>query len=397
MKKKISSRLFFTVIWRGIAQVFCFIGRFLGYKGGNSYTKALWRISATCLTALLFLFTICIIYTFTVNVVIPKYVQPSLNPEWSDEYISNHIVFQTDNWSGKTRVYNKVTGATLLEDVDWVTVSGDNDSLAVFSKDGKRGYLNRFTGKTAIPNIYSRAWIFSEGVAAVEINGKLQFIDKQGKVTIDKDFEIHHSMPDVVFHNGYCLLKSPENGKIGIIDRKGNWALKPECTDITRVDSFWIVEKNNGSTAVLGEGLKVVLPYIKGFYYIENNGIFAAMPDHTLRRYDFSGSIIDSLYIRSVAQIKYSTGELKYIPTEYYNDGDSITISTAFEPINIKATTKCLCYQADWGWYGLMSSDGHIITPPSFSEIKAVNADLFLCKDENGYSVLLDGKGNRVK
>ena len=44
-----------------------------------------------------------------------------------------------------------------------------------------------------------------------------------------------------------------------------------------------------------------------------------------------------------------------------------------------------------------MSSDGHIITPPSFSEIMAVNADLFLCKDENSYSVLLDGKGNRVK
>ncbi len=87
MKKENFVQIIFTVIWRGIAQVFCFIGRFLGYKGGNSYTKALWRISATCLTALLFLFTICIIYTFTVNVVIPKYVQPSLNPEWSDEYI----------------------------------------------------------------------------------------------------------------------------------------------------------------------------------------------------------------------------------------------------------------------------------------------------------------------
>ena len=74
---------------------------------------------------------------------------------------------------------------------------------------------------------------------------------------------------------------------------------------------------------------------------------------------------------------------------------DILVISS--EPVNIKDIYKNLCYQADLGWYGLMSSDGHIITPPSFSEIKAVNADLFLCKDENGYRVLLDGKGYRVK
>ena len=74
---------------------------------------------------------------------------------------------------------------------------------------------------------------------------------------------------------------------------------------------------------------------------------------------------------------------------------DILVISS--EPVNIKDIYKNLFYQTDLGWYGLMSSDGHIITPPSFSEIKAVNADLFLCKDENGYSVLLDGKGNRVK
>ena len=74
---------------------------------------------------------------------------------------------------------------------------------------------------------------------------------------------------------------------------------------------------------------------------------------------------------------------------------DILVISS--EPVNIKDIYKNLFYQTDLGWYGLMSSDGHIITPPSFSENKAVNADLFLCKDENGYSVLLDGKGNRVK
>ena len=37
MKKSISFRLFFTVLWRGICQVFRFLGKFFGYKDGSSY------------------------------------------------------------------------------------------------------------------------------------------------------------------------------------------------------------------------------------------------------------------------------------------------------------------------------------------------------------------------
>ena len=100
--------------------MFRFLGTFFGYKDGSSYAKVLWRVSATCLTVLLALFTGCFLYAFTTEVVIPKWISPSLNPEWESQRISNRVVFQKDYWSRKTRVYNEATGKVVFKDADWI-------------------------------------------------------------------------------------------------------------------------------------------------------------------------------------------------------------------------------------------------------------------------------------
>lgn len=397
MKKKISFRLFFTVLWRGITQVFCFVGKLLGYKDESSYAKVIWRISATCLTALLLLFTVCFLYAFTKEVIVCKWIEPSLNPEWESEYISSHIMFQRDYRSGKTRVYDKVAEKVMLENVDWVVVSADHDSLAVFAKEGKRGYINRFTGEIAISNIYSRAWVFSEGLAAVEKDGKLQFIDHGGNVAIKDSFMPHNEQSSFVFHQGYCLLKNPVNGSLGLIDKTGSWALKPEFLNITRVDSLWVVKKRDGEMAVLDGEMRLVLPFMRGKYYIIGDEILAVMPSHVIRKYDLKGRIVEPFFVRNIEQMTYSTGELRYMVSERREDEDYISEDAACDPVNIQATAKCQRYEADYGWYGLISFDGHVITPPSFSDIIAVGSDLFLCTDENGYGILLDDKGNRIR
>ncbi|MBO4600105.1 MAG: hypothetical protein J5641_05140 [Bacteroidales bacterium] len=54
-------------------------------------------------------------------------------------------------------------------------------------------------------------------------------------------------------------------------------------------------------------------------------------------------------------------------------------------------------YEAECGWYGLMTPDGRQLTPPSYYSIDAVNKDLYLCKTLYGHGVLLNGKGLRVE
>ena len=395
MKKSISFRLFFTVLWRGICQVFRFLGKFFGYKDGSSYAKVLWRVSATCLTVLLALFTGCLLYAFTTEVVIPKWISPSLNPEWESQRISNHVVFQKDYWGRKTRVYNEATGKVVLKDADWIVTSEDHDSLAVFAKDGKRGYINRFTGEVAIPAIYTRAWVFSEGLAAVEKDGELLFIDHSGDIVIDKGFEVHCSMPAYAFHDGYCLVKNPVNGNIGLIDRKGEWKLQPEYLDIRNLDSVWVVETVDGQEAVFDKGLNAILPFSDAEYYATGEAIVATLSDHTVRKYDFRGKLIESFCISDVEQMTYETGQLHYAETcEDDSDGE---YGGTEDPVNVLATAKCFRYQAEYGWYGLMSPDGRVVTPPSYEYIRAIGADLYLCGDGHGNNILLDGKGDRVQ
>lgn len=140
MKKTISFRLFFTVLGRGICQVFRFIGKLFGYKDKSTYAKVVWRISATCLTTLLLLFTFCVLYAFVTNVIIPKWTDFRIQKyAWENTPISHRIVFQQNYREKETRVYDKVAKKVLLKDIDWVVTSDDNDSLAVFAQAGKRG------------------------------------------------------------------------------------------------------------------------------------------------------------------------------------------------------------------------------------------------------------------
>ena len=236
--KKVTFKEYFSTLLGGLWQaVLWIVGLFgykdesqavlwivglFGYKDESSFGKVVKRIFALCATILLILFTGCVLYAFATEVVYDEWLRPHINDKvWNEKHISNHIVFQQMYYSDKGRVYDKNKRIVLLNDVDWVVTSSDKDSLAVFARNGKRGYINRFTGEIAIPENYTRAWVFSESLAAVEKNGELLFIDHSGRVVIDKDFQIHFDAPKYAFKNGYCMIKNPVDGKMGLIDRTG--------------------------------------------------------------------------------------------------------------------------------------------------------------------------------
>jgi len=129
--------------------------------------------------------------------------------------------------NGKARAYDLSSGSYTTPRLDWVSVRPDRDSLAVFSKDGLRGFINVHTGKIVIENKYEHAWVFSEGLAAVVMPGKkMGFIDKSGKYVIDPHFDY---MPthDYVFKHGVCCIEG-KNGLYKLLCKDGAWALSDE-------------------------------------------------------------------------------------------------------------------------------------------------------------------------
>ena len=62
-----------------------------------------------------------------------------------------------------------------------------------------------------------------------------------------------------------------------------------------------------------------------------------------------------------------------------------------------KATATCLRYEAESGWYGLMTPGGKVLTLPEYTDIEAIGKDLYLCKTDYSRGVLLNSAGKRVE
>lgn len=389
--KKVTFKEFFANLLGGLWQAVLWVVGLFGYKDDSSYGKIVKRIFATCVTLLMVLFTGCCLFVFAKEVVYDEMVRPHVaNRVWDEKYISNHLVFQEMYYSDEKRVYDKSKHKVLLENVDWVVVSDDKDSLAVFARNGKRGYLNRFTGEVVVPEIYTRAWIFSEGLAAVEKDGELLFIDHSGKVVIDKDFQVYFDDPKYAFQKGYCMIKNPVNGKMGLIDRTGKWVLNAEYDNIFNNEGFWQVEKD-GRVGLYSAKMEQMFPVENTAIDVSADGIEVRRADHIAKRYDREGHIVSDFVIDEISNLRYETTELR---KDVKPDDDG------FVDNRIYKIADCQQYLVRSGnydipdYYGLLNRNGKIITPPIYTSIEAIDRNLYLCQPDG---VLINDHGKIVK
>ena len=170
--------------------------------------------------------------------------------DYWDRKLSENVTLRSFS-DNKWRVYNKQTGEYTTEKINWVSEAPETDSLAVYALPGKRGYININTGRIIIDadaNDYRKAWVFSDGLAAVMKDGKIGFINDKNDVVIPFLFDYTDKcrMYDFgyVFHNDYCAMTDAD-GNLGLIDKNGNWVLEP------KYDEIWAPHKS---------GYRVIVP-----------------------------------------------------------------------------------------------------------------------------------------
>lgn len=252
---------------------------------------------------------------------------------------------------GNITIKNTQTGEITAEKIkfDW-TSSSPNDSLGVFCSDGKRGYYNSYTGKIVVPALYRRAWIFSEGLAAVQKNGMIGFINRKGDVVIPFKYPYHgNPLSEFVFDNGHCVV-ADTTGKCGVINRKGEWIITPKYDNIDAYDEYVIATS---------AGIRKQLTY-------EEN-------------------VINSFVVDNITELSYSEDE------RYENrDGEIIYIEKEIK-------TGLFSYRVG-GRCGLMDSNCRRLTEPLYSRIIAVNKNLYRALLLDSYSeVILNSRGEVMK
>lgn len=219
--EKVTCKQFFTTLGAGIWQSICWFYNLCGYKDKSLYGLFVKRVFTGCVTILMMIFTGALLWAlYSDHMKMPKY-----------NYYDWHFVSRNVSYSQSAgRVENFKTGET-IRNVDWIYKSVDGDSMVCFASKGKRGYFNKFTGKVVIKPQYKRAWIFSEGLACVEENDTLYFINHKNQKVIKANFVFDENSDGYVFHNGFCIV-AVDNYKYGIINRQGKWLLKPEYEDV---------------------------------------------------------------------------------------------------------------------------------------------------------------------
>lgn len=95
---------------------------------------------------------------------------------------------------------------------------GELPLILVKGKDQKWGYSDG-AGKVVIKTQFDSAKDFSEGVAAVNMNGKWGFTDSAGNILVKPEYDRVHD-----FHNGYAAVGS--GTKFGYVDNTGKVVLK---------------------------------------------------------------------------------------------------------------------------------------------------------------------------
>ena len=398
--KSTSMKRAFVLFWHGFTAILACIANWfttiLGMKDDSKYGKFIRRVVGSSFAVIMVMLTAAVVYS----------VCHAFYEELPWKCRAKECVYDTMKLSRGVTYFHlydnpgyvkNADGNKTVTDIDWLFKPLGRDTLACYKSGDKRGYLSLLTGEVAIKPQYAHAWIFSDGLACVDDNGWLKFIDAKGKVAIDLKTPYNPEYDGYVFHNNHCVIANSDLNTVGLIDKQGNWVLTAKYDAIEPVDTFWIVTQGK-KQSVLNASMGTVFPFAEAKYSILDEMITEITPDHIIRRYTLQGKLINDFYIYNVEQLTYETNELRYESTKNYDDEGNVTSEEMNSvPSPIHAVARCKQYETEYDWYGLMSPEGKIITPPIYSSIKAIAYDLYLCEDSECRGVILNGKGQKVR
>ena len=303
--------------------------------------------------------------------------------DYWDRKLSENVTLRSFS-DNKWRVYNRQTCKYTTEKINWVSEASETDSLAVYALPGKRGYININTGHIIIDaeaNDYHKAWVFSEGLAAVMKDGKIGFINANNEIVIPFQFDYSDKcrMWDFgyLFHDGYCIMTN-EDGDLGLIDTTGKWIVEPEYDEIWAPQEWgYRVIVNDEKYGILDSTCNIV-------YLVEYDNInilsdgFILNKDGRKWQVDLSGNIIQPFMYDGTYYLNYPVG---------YNENGDIQYAFA-DYLKYEVADR----------YGIMDRiTGKAITAAIYSDINMLSQEIFEVQDSESYDwYLIDTAGNIV-
>lgn len=263
-----------------------------------------------------------------------------------------------------------------------ISTVSENDSLAVYEYFDKRGYINVNNNEVVISarkNDYEKAWLFSEGLAAVMKDGKIGFINAANEVVIPFEFHCSSQYSCYKFKNGHCVV-SNKDGQLGVIDTSGRWVLEPMFDEIKspcKGNGYRVVVKNN-IYGVYDSLWNVVYPTEYNRIHVLPDCVFLAKEGKKWQ-VDLDGNIVQSFLYDGSESLMYpvgvdESGEVRYELSDY---------------VKYRVIER----------YGVMNRiTGKIVIPAIYEDVNMLSKELFEVQCTRNHDwFMVDKNGNIVK
>lgn len=286
-------------------------------------------------------------------------------------YLSEQVYSQEFN-DHTYRVYDEISSQYTTPKLNWVSSVDKTDTTTVFSYKDKRGYLDVRTGKIVIPAQYEQAWKFSEGLAVVRKEGRLGVINTDNEWVVTNRFiskNTKGSEMDHVFHEGLCPMYG-ENGKVGLIDMKGNWALNPQYDFINApYKKKYRIVQNGCKYGLLGSDFQWIYPLAWEHIAYSPSGILL-FGDGLQNEYDFEGNLLREFVYEAVSPLAYNSDKMVYDDNE-----------NAYR--HEKKPSDYVAYRISNKW-GVMDKSGQMVLKALYYDVEMLSENACRVKINNG-------------
>jgi hypothetical protein len=285
---------------------------------------------------------------------------------------------------GSWRAHNDETGEYTTPRLDWISSHGGDASLAVYAQGDRRGYLDIDFGTIIIDadaNDYTKAWYFSDGLAAVMKDGKIGFINAQNEVVIP--FKFRYNYADYIFKDGHCVMQSAD-GMEGVIDKSGEWVIEPIYRTISDPHSdrgYRIIVDEHGRYGIIDTASQFVYPADYDYISFVDDG-FMIVNDGVKQVVDFDCNIVDPFMVDYLDILCYPS---------YCNEyGEDVYSYSRFATYTI--------YIDYIDYYGVIDRyTGEMIIPALYSNVRMISEELFEAQKYNEIErILLDTNGDVI-
>ena len=285
---------------------------------------------------------------------------------------------------GSWRAHNDEIGEYTTPRLDWISSPGGDASLAVYAQGDRRGYLDIDSGAIIIDadaNDYTKAWFFSDGLAAVMKDGKIGFINAQNEVVIP--FKFRYNYADYIFKDGHCVMQSAD-GMEGVIDKSGEWVIEPIYRTISDPHSdrgYRIIVDELGRYGIIDTASQFVYPADYDYISFVDDG-FMIVNDGVKQVVDFDCNIVDPFLVDYLDILCYPS---------YCNEyGEDVYSYSRFATYTI--------YIDYIDYYGVIDRyTGEMIIPALYSNVRMISEELFEAQKYNEIErILLDTNGDVI-